>query len=120
MSVEKYMEEAAAMNKQYDVVVLDPPKLAPSKKVLPQAQQKYTKLNAAAMKLVSPGGILMTCSCSSAMTQSGDFVGMLVVASRKARKSITVIRDAAASTDHVLNPSFAQGRYLTNVSVIVN
>lgn len=114
------MEEAISMNRLFDVVVLDPPKLAPSKKVLPQAQQKYTKLNAAAMQLVAPGGILMTCSCSSAMTQSGEFMKMLVTASRKARRSITVIRDAAAATDHVLNPSFAQGLYLTNVSVIVS
>lgn len=105
---------------QWDVVVLDPPKLAPSKKVLPQATQKYMKLNAAAMQLVAPGGVLMTCSCSSAMTQSGDFTKMLVVASRKARRSMTIIREASAATDHVLNPSFGQGLYLTNVSVIVN
>lgn len=114
------MEEAISMNKQFDVLILDPPKLAPSKKVLPQAQQKYTKLNAAAMQLVAPGGVLMTCSCSSAMTQSGDFTKMLVAASRKARRSMTIIRDAGASTDHVLNPSFAQGVYMTNVTVIMN
>jgi 23S rRNA G2069 N7-methylase RlmK/C1962 C5-methylase RlmI len=120
MAVEKYMEEAIAAGTQFDIVVLDPPKLAPNKKVLPQAIQKYTKLNAAAMQLVTPGGVLMTCSCSSAMTLSGEFTKMLVTASRKARRSITIVRDAGASIDHVLNPSFTQGRYLTNVTVIVH
>ena len=63
----------------WDVVVLDPPKLAPNRKALPRAAGKYKRLNTAAMRLVKSGGLLMTCSCSGAMTQSGDFLPMLKV-----------------------------------------
>jgi 23S rRNA G2069 N7-methylase RlmK/C1962 C5-methylase RlmI len=117
--VEEFMRDAILQNKLYDIVVLDPPKLAPTKKVLPQATNKYLSLNTAALRLVRPGGMLMTCSCSSAMTLGGGFQAMLVKASRKARCSITILRSSGAAADHVLNPSFPEGQYLTNVTVAV-
>lgn len=51
--------------------ILDPPKLAPTRNSMNRARSAYRKLNAQAMQLVRPGGLLMTCSCSGAMTQSG-------------------------------------------------
>lgn len=63
----------------WDLVVLDPPKLAPGKKAMVRATRQYTAYNAAAMRLVAPGGLLMTCSCSGAMTQSDGFLPMLQV-----------------------------------------
>lgn len=64
---------------KWDLVVLDPPKLAPNRKSLQRAMGKYQRLNTAAMQLVRPGGLLMTCSCSGAMTQSDEFLPMLQV-----------------------------------------
>ena len=52
------------------IVVLDPPKLAPSVKALQRASRKYHSLNRDAIKLIGDeGGLLMTCTCSAAMTQ---------------------------------------------------
>lgn len=113
------MDTAYQQGRKWDIVVLDPPKLAPNKKVLERAVRKYTALNEAAIKLVNPGGLLMTCSCSAAMTQSGEFVPMVVNAARKSRKLVTVIRSAGAAADHVLSPSYSLGKYLTNVLVSV-
>lgn len=62
--VESYMKEAAATGEKFDIVILDPPKLAPSRQALDRASRKYAKLNVAAGRLVKPGGVLMTCSCS--------------------------------------------------------
>jgi 23S rRNA G2069 N7-methylase RlmK/C1962 C5-methylase RlmI len=114
------MSAAEEAGKSWDVIVLDPPKLAPSKKVLAKATNKYMSLNMAAMKILKPGGILMTCSCSSAMTQSNEFVPMVVSAARKLHRSISVLREAGASADHILNPAYPSGKYLTNLTCRVN
>lgn len=113
------MDTAHQEGKQWDIVVLDPPKLAPNKKILDRAMGKYKSLNEAAIRLVKPGGLLMTCSCSAAMTQSEHFVPTIVSAARKSRRQVTIIRSAGAATDHVMSPSYSLGRYLTNVLVSV-
>ena len=61
----------------FDVVVCDPPKLAPSVKDLRRAGRKYRQINSLAMSAVRPGGLLLSCTCSAAMTQSGGFLPML-------------------------------------------
>lgn len=71
--ISAFMAAAAEEGRTWDVVVLDPPKLAPSRASLQRATAKYRALNQAALKLVAPGGLLMTCTCSGAMTQSGAF-----------------------------------------------
>ena len=104
----------------YDVVVCDPPKLAPSIRDLPRAKRKYQKINALALQAVKPGGLLLTCSCSSAMTTSeGAFLAMLREASKDAGKRLTVLRTAGAAADHVLHPAFPEGAYLTAALVQV-
>lgn len=54
------MQMAATNGDLFDLVILDPPKLAPNKKALPRATSRYRRLNAAAIQLVVPGGILVT------------------------------------------------------------
>lgn len=81
------------------------------------ACRRYLRLNVRAMALVAPGGLLTTCSCSGAMTQSGDFVPMLLEAAAEAGRSASVVRVAGAAGDHPLNPAFPEGRYLTAVTV---
>jgi 23S rRNA G2069 N7-methylase RlmK/C1962 C5-methylase RlmI len=69
------------------------------------------------MKLLKPGGLLMTCSCSGAMTQSGEFESMVAEAAVAAGRHITVLRHAGAAPDHTLNPCYPEGAYLTNLLV---
>jgi len=149
--IEAYMEEATAGGEQFDVVILDPPKLvrahvavslcavpqrsshrpcvsrqplplpqAPSKKMLDRATIKYTSLNAAAMKVLRPDGLLVTCSCSGAMSQSeGKFREMLCDAARKLRRPLTLLRTASAAPDHVQSAYYREGAYLTCVTARV-
>jgi len=65
------MKRLAEKGEKFDVVICDPPKLAPSRRDLAKARPKYLKINSLAMSLVRPGGLLLTCTCSAAMTQAG-------------------------------------------------
>ncbi|KAJ7949008.1 Ribosomal RNA large subunit methyltransferase I [Quillaja saponaria] len=111
----EFMKGALLRNKSWDIVILDPPKLAPSKKVLHSASGMYRSLNSLAMQLTKRGGLLMTCSCSGAMTQSGMFLHILQRAASMAGRQVTVLRQAGAASDHPIDPSYPEGSYLSNI-----
>lgn len=110
-----FMKDALSRNECWDIVILDPPKLAPRKKVLQTASGMYRTLNSLAMQLTRKGGLLMTCSCSGAMTQSGMFLQTLQGAASMAKKQITVLRQAGAACDHPIDPTYPEGAYLSNI-----
>ncbi|XP_078433544.1 S-adenosyl-L-methionine-dependent methyltransferases superfamily protein [Wolffia australiana] len=110
-----FMKEAALRKEYWGLVILDPPKLAPKRKVLHSASGMYRSLNSLAMKIIKPGGLLMTCSCSGAMTQSGIFLNILQSAAAMAGRKITVLREAGAACDHPIDPAYREGAYLSNV-----
>jgi 23S rRNA (cytosine1962-C5)-methyltransferase len=58
------LREYSAANRRYDTIVLDPPAFAKTKRDLDKALRGYKELNLRAMKMLRPGGILVTCSCS--------------------------------------------------------
>ncbi|CAN0344389.1 unnamed protein product [Ascophyllum nodosum] len=111
---------AATTGDRFGVVVLDPPKLAPSKKSMANATSRYRRLNAAAIKLVQPGGILVTFTCSAAMTQSGTFVGTVQSAAAAAGRTLTLLRTVGPAADHVTNPCYPEGVYLTGAFFYVS
>lgn len=111
----EFMKAAVSRNESWDIVILDPPKLAPRKKVLKSASGMYRNLNYLAMQLTKRGGLLMTCSCSGAMTQSGLFLRILQGAASMAGRKITVVRQAGAACDHPIDPAYPEGTYLTNI-----
>ncbi|KAI3456650.1 hypothetical protein Pfo_013313 [Paulownia fortunei] len=110
-----FMKSAISKGDSWDIVILDPPKLAPRRKVLQSASGMYRNLNSLAMQITRRGGLLMTCSCSGAMTQSGMFLRILQGAASMAGRKITVIRQAGAGCDHPIDPSYPEGEYLSNV-----
>ena len=67
------------------------------------------------MKLCKPGGLLLTCSCSAAVTQSGEFVSFLLEASKIAKRDITILSVTGAASDHTVHAAYPEGRYLTGV-----
>jgi 23S rRNA G2069 N7-methylase RlmK/C1962 C5-methylase RlmI len=122
IKIEEYLDEIVEDEMPlFDVVILDPPKLAPAAKMLPRALNKYESLNIAAMKVLTDGGLLMTCSCSGAVAQSKDdvFSKTVATAARKLRRQAIILREAGAGPDHPLDPVFPQGRYLSNKLVRV-
>jgi len=111
-----YMQKMQLEGNLYDIVICDPPKLAPTRTSLDKAKNKYTKINAVAMSLVKPGGVLLTCSCSAAMTQSeNEFRYMLMEAAKQSKRDITILSTTGAAIDHPVHVAYPEGRYLTAV-----
>jgi 23S rRNA G2069 N7-methylase RlmK/C1962 C5-methylase RlmI len=114
-----YMQQAAQRNLSFDVVVLDPPKLAPTESTLDKAARKYHGLNRDAIKLVNPleGGLLMTCTCSAAMTQKEGgqfFLETVSGAALSAGRQVTLLSKAGAASCHTESPiAWPAGAYLT-------
>lgn len=112
--VMEYLVEAQTRSKQtYDVVILDPPKLAPSRDVLAKAAGRYRRLNSLAASLVAPGGMLLTCTCSGAMTQSGTFAALAADAAAAVGRHAALLAQAGPAACHVTTPAYAEGNYLT-------
>lgn len=105
------MGELARAKEQFDVVIVDPPKLSPSIKHLDRARSAYRKLNADAARLVVPGGMLVTCSCSAAMTPE-DFVRTATLGVRDAGRDPTLVQLGQQGIDHPVPAAFGEGRYL--------
>ena len=58
--------------RSFDIVIADPPKLAPTRRDLPRALHKYLKINRAAFRMVKSGGLVLTHTCSAALTQDPE------------------------------------------------
>ncbi|KAL0039616.1 hypothetical protein WJX77_003474 [Trebouxia sp. C0004] len=117
--VVKYMQQQIVEGMQWDLVVLDPPKLAPNRKSLNRALAKYRKLNTLAMRVLRPGGLLMTCSCSGAVTLDDHFLPALKEAARAAGRHFSILRSAGSGPDHPIDPGYPEGAYLKNVLLLV-
>jgi 23S rRNA (cytosine1962-C5)-methyltransferase len=105
------MAELARKKERFDVVILDPPKLAPSVKHLERARGAYRKLNADAARLVERGGILASCSCSAAMSAE-DLVRTAALGARDAARDLTLLSLGQQGPDHPVPAAFPEGRYL--------
>ena len=109
--VKRAFKELASKKELFDLAVIDPPKLAPTMRHLDQGRKAYRRLNAAALRLVRDGGILVTCSCSAAV-KSGDFLRTLGLAARDANREVVLLSLGGQGPDHPVPPSFPEGRYL--------
>ena len=105
------LREYAAANRRYDTIVLDPPAFAKTKRDLEKALRGYKELNLRAMKMLRPGGILVTCSCSFHVGAS-DFFEVVADAARDAHKSLRVIENRGAAKDHPLLLNVPETGYL--------
>nr|WP_290668656.1 class I SAM-dependent rRNA methyltransferase [Ardenticatena sp.] len=105
--LERYTREG----RTFDVVVLDPPSFARSKRQRHKAIRAYTRLNALALQLIPPGGLLVSSSCTAQVSHD-DFLAMLVTAAARAGRRLRILHDAGHPLDHPVAPHFPEGRYL--------
>ena len=106
-----YLEERAGQKKTFDVIILDPPSFAKSKKNLPSAVKGYIKLNKLALQLLLPGGFLATSSCSHHLKEI-DFLQAINTAAVKASRTIQLLHISGASLDHPRLPGMEETSYL--------
>jgi 23S rRNA (cytosine1962-C5)-methyltransferase len=105
------LREYSAADRQYDTIVLDPPAFAKSKRDLEKALRGYKELNLRALKMLRPGGILVTCSCSFHVSPA-DFMGVVADAARDARKDLRLIESRGAAKDHPILLNVPETSYL--------
>jgi len=91
--------------------VLDPPAFAKSKRDLDAALRGYKELNLRALKMLRPGGILVTCSCSYHVNQA-SFLEMLSSAALDARRNLRLIEVRGQSKDHPVLLNVPETSYL--------
>ncbi len=106
-----YLRQMAMNGNSYGVIVLDPPKLIPDRDEIAPGKRKYFDLNVMAMKLVEPGGVLVTCSCSG-LLPAPDFLGLLRAAARKAERPAQILAFGGAAADHPVALDTPEGSYL--------
>lgn len=104
--------------KGFDVIVLDPPKFAETQSQLEKACRGYKDINLLGMKLLNPGGTLLTFSCSAAMTPE-LFRKVVGDASRDAHRTVRVVRVLEQAPDHPRSLDFPEGDYLTGLELRV-
>ncbi len=105
------LKDYSAAGRQYDTIVLDPPAFAKSRKNLETALRGYKELNLRALKMLRPGGVLVTCSCSYHVSQ-GEFIEVVSDAARDAHKSARVVERRGQAKDHPVLLSVPETSYL--------
>lgn len=107
----EYMKHLVNENQSFDVVILDPPAFARSKKNVATALKGYREINKLALDLISPGGFLITASCSHHITQD-SFLAAVTDAARRSHKKIQLLEFAGAGPDHPVLPAMPETSYL--------
>jgi 23S rRNA (cytosine1962-C5)-methyltransferase len=113
VSLRRFIEEG----RQFDALVLDPPKLAPSVAHAERAARAYKDINRLGLKLLAPGGVLFTFSCSGGI--SADLFHK-IVASAGADAGVDgyIAARLGAAADHPMTLAFPEGEYLKGLVVM--
>lgn len=109
--VNKQLRVFKEAGETFDIVILDPPKYAPSRSALTKASRAYKDLNRLGMQLLKEGGLLATFSCSGAV-DIDTFKQIVAWAALDAGKEVQIIYQFTQPEDHPIRVSFPEGEYL--------
>jgi 23S rRNA (cytosine1962-C5)-methyltransferase len=93
------LRELGDAGERFDTVILDPPAFAKSKDAIPKARRGYKDINLRALRLLKPGGCLITCSCSYHIHEA-DLEEILAEAAADARATVAVVEKRRQARDH--------------------
>ncbi len=96
---------------RFDIVVVDPPAFARQKNNLESALRGYKELNLRALKILNPGGYLVTCSCSFHVSEA-DLLELIASAALDAHRTVTVVERRTQSRDHPILLTVPETHYL--------
>ena len=97
--------------RKFDTVILDPPAFAKNRASLPAAQRGYKEINLRALKILKPGGILVTCSCSHHIPES-LLLEIVAEASLDSHRTAVVVERRTQSRDHPISLTLPETHYL--------
>src|SRR5204863_4723870 len=101
----------ASARRSFDVVVLDPPAFAKSRKQIEGATRGYKDINLRALRLLRPGGILVTCSCSHHLSEA-MLLELVADASLDAHRTLRVLERRTQAQDHPILLTVPETHYL--------
>jgi 23S rRNA (cytosine1962-C5)-methyltransferase len=107
----KALEALRGVGEKFDVVVLDPPKLARHARGVPEALRGYHSLNRLALEVLSSDGILVTCSCTGHVSTE-MFLDTLADAARSANRRLQILETRHAANDHPTSTACRETDYL--------
>jgi 23S rRNA (cytosine1962-C5)-methyltransferase len=113
------LRDYASAGQQYDAIVLDPPAFAKSRRNLDTALRGYKELNLRALKMLRPGGILVTCSCSYHVSQA-EFLEVVSGAARDVHRNLRVLENRGQARDHPRVLGIPETEYLKCLIAIVS
>jgi 23S rRNA (cytosine1962-C5)-methyltransferase len=105
------LRDYASAGQRYDTIVLDPPAFAKSKSNLETALRGYKELNLRALKMLRPGGILVTCSCSYHVSPA-DFLEVVSQAARDMHRNLRLVENRTQAKDHPVLLAVPETAYL--------
>jgi 23S rRNA (cytosine1962-C5)-methyltransferase len=108
------LRRRVAEGQRWDIVVCDPPAFAKKRSDVDRAARGYKDVNRLAMTLVSPGGWLLTCSCSG-LVDEDLFQKIVFSASAEARAAFSLVARQGAGPDHPVSLDCPEGEYLKGV-----
>jgi 23S rRNA (cytosine1962-C5)-methyltransferase len=105
------LKKQSSAGAQYDCVILDPPAFIKNKPKSKEGLQGYREINRHAMRLIKPGGVLVTCSCSYHLDREG-FLNMLGQAAWDAKRTARLLEFRSQAKDHPILLSIPETNYL--------
>jgi len=108
----------AGMEREYDLIILDPPAFAKHQTALNQALQGYRRLNALAIQKIRPGGLLFTFSCSQVVSRD-DFRRSVFVAAANTGRNVRILSQTGQPADHPVNIYHPESEYLKGLVLFI-
>lgn len=105
------LKEYDDAGRRFQAVILDPPAFAKNRDSIPAAHRGYKEINLRALKILAPGGFLITCSCSYHITEA-LFLQIIAEAANDARKIIAVVERKTQAEDHPILLTMPETHYL--------
>ncbi len=106
-----FLKAADHEGARYDTVVLDPPAFARQKANRDAALRAYEELNLRALKILTPGGFLITCSCSYHVSEA-DLLGVVAESAQDAHRTVVIVERCTQSRDHPILLTVPETLYL--------
>ncbi len=105
------LREFEAAGERFDTIILDPPAFAKNRSSVDAATRGYKEINLRAIKLLNPGGVLVTCTCSYHMSEQ-NFVQLIAEAAVDARRRVQVVEKRMQASDHPVLLTVPETYYL--------
>ena len=114
----EYLSAQKAQGRTYDLIILDPPAFAKHRDAVKNALRGYQRINAKAIEMIRPGGILFTFSCSQAVDKEAFRLAVFSAAAQVGRK-VRILHQLHQPQDHPINIYHPEGEYLKGLVLYI-